>query len=216
VENHGATVTSHVRIPGVCGTPHQGGHLCRDFDVDCPEFTINVCVEGAPTPPPAPSPSPTPESPTPTPTPTPEPTCNPATKPNNSNCVCNTVLATAGLGEPFWDCGIGCSGATGADYPRYGGAPGYGGCPSNKYNDGRDCCRCIEITCPNGQPVDALTCQCPSPSPTPTQSPVISGGGGGYEGDGFPCTDYYWVYYVSYDGRQTWVPTGEYEYAGCW
>jgi hypothetical protein len=129
---------------------------------------------------------------------------------NNTNCVCNTVLATAGLGEPFWDCGIGCSGATGADYNQYPGTPGYGGCPANKYNDGRDCCRCVQTTCPNGQPVDASTCQCPSPSPTPTQSPVISGGGGGYEGDGFPCTDYYWVYYVSYDGR------GEYEYAGCW
>jgi hypothetical protein len=122
-ESRGNSYVACTDPEGVCGTPHQGGHLCRDFDVDCPEFTINVCVEGAPTPPPAPSPSPTPESPTPTPTPTPEPTCNPATKPNNTNCVCNTVLATAGLGDPFWDCGIGCSGATGADYPRYGALP---------------------------------------------------------------------------------------------
>jgi hypothetical protein len=36
-------------------------------------------------------------------------------------------------------------------------------------------------------------------------------GGGGYS----PCTEYYWVYYESYDGGQTWEPTGEIEYAGC-
>jgi hypothetical protein len=199
---------------GICGTPRLGGRFCEQFGVACPEFFINVCVEGAPTPPPTPSPSPTPPT---SPSPTPEPTCDPTTKPNNSNCYCNTILASAGLGPPFWDCGVGCTGATGADYIQYPGTPGYGGCPPNKYNDGRDCCRCITATCPNGQTANVNTCQCPSPTPTPTQTPV-TGGGGGYEGGGgYPyCTDYFWYWFISYDGGETWEPTGQVDYAGCW
>ncbi len=44
------------------------------------------------------------------------------------------------------------------------------------------------------------------------------GGGGGYGtyGGGYPCTRYYWVWYTSDDGGQTWDPTGDVEYAGCW
>lgn len=44
------------------------------------------------------------------------------------------------------------------------------------------------------------------------------GGGGGSEpggGGGDYCTPYYWVYYESYDGGQTWDMV-DYEYAGCW
>jgi hypothetical protein len=56
----------------------------------------------------------------------------------------------------------------------------------------------------------------------------ISGGGGGgdptYRGEhqlqGFAysdqCTNYVWVWYVSYDDGDTWEPTGEEDYAGCW
>ncbi len=30
------------------------------------------------------------------------------------------------------------------------------------------------------------------------------------------CVDYYWVWFVSYDGGRTWNPTGQVEYAGCY
>jgi len=50
--------------------------------------------------------------------------------------------------------------------------------------------------------------------PTPTPTATQSGGDGGtayYRG----CVDYYWVWFVSYDGGVTWEATGEWEYAGC-
>ena len=54
-----------------------------------------------------------------------------------------------------------------------------------------------------------------------------SGGGGGdptyrreYQIEAFAyydqCTNYVWVWYVSYDDGETWEPTGEEDYAGCW
>jgi hypothetical protein len=57
----------------------------------------------------------------------------------------------------------------------------------------------------------------------PTKTEELQGGGGG-GGDPEPlmplgsggCTPYYWVWYESYDGGQTWEPTGDVEYAGCW
>jgi hypothetical protein len=54
--------------------------------------------------------------------------------------------------------------------------------------------------------------------------PVGSGGGGGGGGGdygggggggGYYCTPYYWCYYTSYDGGDTWQ-LDEVEYAGCW
>jgi hypothetical protein len=47
------------------------------------------------------------------------------------------------------------------------------------------------------------------------------GGGGGYDyyyggDDYYYCTPYYWVWYESYDDGETWEPTGEVQYAGCW
>ena len=39
------------------------------------------------------------------------------------------------------------------------------------------------------------------------------GGGGGYYY--YPCTPYYWVYYESWDGGETWEMV-DYWYAGCW
>jgi hypothetical protein len=56
--------------------------------------------------------------------------------------------------------------------------------------------------------------------PSPTQPPAGGGGDGGGGGDaggggyGGYCTPYYWVYFVSYDGGETWI----YDYsedAGC-
>lgn len=41
------------------------------------------------------------------------------------------------------------------------------------------------------------------------------GGGDGGGGGGYYCTPYYWVYYESWDGGETWYMT-DMEYAGCW
>lgn len=75
---------------------------------------------------------------------------------------------------------------------------------------------------PCNPPVNTSDCLVWDPN-TCTCSQYSGGGGGGYEGDygggGYydpGCTDYYWVWYVSYDGGQTWEPTGEIEYAGCY
>lgn len=54
-------------------------------------------------------------------------------------------------------------------------------------------------------------------------SPPVAGGGGGsfnpatpeYDTGGGGCTHYYWVYYRSYNGGQTWQQYGS-SYAGCW
>ena len=190
---------------GICATVKGNSQLCTD-GVYCPFDDIYTCGFV----PPSPTPTPTPDFSTPTPTP--EPTCDPATKPNNTNCICTQSPVIGG--QPFWYCGIGCNGATGADYTK----PEYSsnrGCPSNKYNDG-DCCRCLVSTCGDGQPVDPSNCECPSPSPTPTN-------GGGGPGDPSPyapmdhvdCVDYYWVHFVSYDGGQTWNYDDRESYAGC-
>lgn len=40
-------------------------------------------------------------------------------------------------------------------------------------------------------------------------------GGGYYGGGGGYCTPYYWNYYTSYDGGETWDYDYS-EYAGCW
>lgn len=40
-------------------------------------------------------------------------------------------------------------------------------------------------------------------------------GGGGDGGGGYYCTPYYWVYYESWDGGETWDMV-DMEYAGCW
>ena len=171
------------------------------------------CLDNAPSPPPAPSPTASPSPPSETPSPSPEPTCDPATKPNNTNCICDTTPHTVAGAPPRWQCGIGCNGATGADYRQAPGTQGYAGCPPNKYNDGSDCCRCIVTTCLDGQAANVTTCECPSPTPTPLPPPT---GGGGEPIYYYYCTNYYWVWYISFDGGETWWPTGAVEYAGCW
>lgn len=83
--------------------------------------------------------------------------------------------------------------------------------------------------CPNdvcgNEPVDITNCDNSVVQTVPNYAaPAPTGGGGDptydsyyYGGDGWGgCTDYYWVYYVSYDGGQTWYETGEVDYAGCW
>lgn len=55
--------------------------------------------------------------------------------------------------------------------------------------------------------------------PTITTGDNGDGGGGDYYGSGGGyydyCTPYYWVYYESYDGGNTWYEVDS-EYAGCW
>ncbi len=67
-------------------------------------------------------------------------------------------------------------------------------------------------------PVNTSDCQVWDPN-TCTCSQYVGGGGGGggepgskYALDG--CTDYYWCYFVSYDGGSTWQ-LYDVEYAGC-
>jgi len=72
---------------------------------------------------------------------------------------------------------------------------------------------------PCNPPVNTYNCQIWDPN-TCTCSQYVGGGGGGggYEGDNTydaGCTNYYWVWFVSYDGGKTWEATGEVDYAGC-
>ena len=206
---------------GTCGTPHSFGHWCEGLGVYCPGFRIDVCISDVPTPPPTPVPSPTlPPSPTPTPTetPTPEPVCDPATKPNNSNCSCVAPLIPGQSAQ--WSCFCWVTGQSGfpvagvpANYPLHGQTQG--GCPINMVNNGSNCCVCIVNTCPNGSRPNSQTCECPSPTPTPLYRGEYNYHAFNYGYDGY-CTPYFWVWYVSYDGGATWQETGESEYAGCW
>jgi hypothetical protein len=163
----------------------------------CQTIDISPCGATAP----SPSPSPTP-SPTPTPTPCPM-----------------TIASECPGGVPRDPC----------TYPDPPPAPGGAtnpvpdGCPFGYQVSGL-CCVPIECpkptptppTCPegevsffNGPPICQWSdCFKPFPLPeaTPTPTPVQ------YK----ECVDYYWVWFVSYDGGKTWQPTGEVEYAGCY
>ena len=161
--------------------------------------TIQVLPCGA-TPAPSPLPSPSP-SPSPSPAPTPCPIALPSECPG---------------GVPRDPC-------TNPDPPPLpGGNPSSNpdGCPFG-YEVSGSCC--IPIACPqptptppscgenetsifNGPPVCQWSdCFIPFPDPGPTPTPQYLQA----------CVDYYWVWYVSYDGGVTWQPTGEVEYAGC-
>lgn len=107
--------------------------------------------------------------------------------------------------------------------PPPGGTPTSDGCPFN-YQVSGACC--VPIPCPQPTPTPPAcengflvfnpspncnwTClqplsDPPLPSPTPEQSEE-------YKQE---CIDYYWVWFVSYDGGKTWQPTGRVEYMGC-
>ncbi len=153
-------------------------------------------------------PTPTP-TPTPIPGPSPEPSCDLAERPNPTNCACVGPIVEGGNSFWFCSCGLGDY----ADYRRFPGPQGLGGCdPSKSQNNGADCCICTgSIFCPDGQPRDSFSCECPSPTPTPT----LSGGGGdggGTGGGGYSCTEYDWVLYNYMNGR--WVEVARWS-AGC-
>jgi len=173
------------------------------FDVEpfeCQKVDLESCAT------PSPSPTPTP-SPSPTPTPTPCPYALPSECPG---------------GVPRDPC-------TNPDPPPLdGGTPSSNpeGCPFGYQLINGACC--VPIACPQptptppscresetsfftGSPICAWS-DCftllpnPTPTPTPTSETVE------YRRD---CVDYYWVWYVSYDGGKTWEATGQTEYAGC-
>jgi len=108
----------------------------------------------------------TPPSPTPTPSPSPSPTCDPATKPNNTNCFCDTSLVAVGI-APQWSClcsytdslGIPALGIP-ANHVLNGGSQGSGGCPGFSANNGNDCCICTlnSSDCPEGTHLDNQVC----------------------------------------------------------
>jgi hypothetical protein len=82
--------------------------------------------------------------------------------------------------------------------------------------------------CPNdncgSKPLNVSTCDSNAVSQVPNYQPPPVLYYQRYQkgGDQVPfyyydtCTPYYWVWYESYDGGETWWETGQVEYAGCW
>jgi len=145
-------------------------------------------------------------SPTPTPTPTPSPIPSPT--PTPEPCIPGVCMDDNPIAVQVDNCN--------QDYSA--------GCP-NGYTRSSNCC----------YP------PCPLPTPTPPSCPgglLIrpsrltfcnwicikrtltdgSGGGEGNEpGDAIEnCNNYYWVWFSSSDGGQTWTATGQVDDAGCW
>jgi len=188
---------------GGCWSATYGSMECflgNGQEYVCQVIDLNPC--GA-----APAPTPVP-NPTPTPTPTPE-TCDPALRPNSSNCVCNNV---PGIGLT-WQCS--CGTMVPADYVQF---PQSGGCdPAKQANNGSNCCVCISqnVPCDPGFIRNSFDCEC-RPNLVAVPSPTPAGGGGGDPYNS--CTTYYWVLYEC-------LPVGETDWscrevtrweAGCW
>ncbi len=69
----------------------------------------------------------------------------------------------------------------------------------------------MALACENaGNSWDQKTCKCIANTFFPGDGGGGGGGGGGY------CTPYYWHYYESWDGGDTWEEVGDPTYAGCW
>jgi hypothetical protein len=187
---HADGVSCFWEFDGICATVIPDQKLCSD-DVYCPFQRTYPCGYIPP------SPTPTPDTPTPTPT---APPCDPATKPNNTNCICDTTPYIIAGAPPQWSCF--CSAGTAANRLAYGSNQG---CEPNKHNNGSECCVCIVQECPDGSTPNKTTCECPTPTP---EDP-----GPFYQAR---CVDYYYVWFVSYDGGYSWTPTGRVEYSGCY
>ncbi|HXQ37612.1 MAG TPA: hypothetical protein VN843_26605 [Anaerolineales bacterium] len=163
---------------------------------ECQTIQVLPCGSSPPSPAPAPSPSPSPS-----PTPTPCPLALPSECPG---------------GVPRDPC-------TNPDPPPIpGGNPSSNpdGCPFG-YQVSGTCC--VPMVCPQPTPTPPACgenetslfygppdcqwsdCFTPFPDPGATPTPQYAQA----------CVDYYWVWYVSYDGGVTWQPTGQVEYAGC-
>lgn len=180
---------------GSCNTVRIFYQPCHveegDYWHNCPWSQLTSC--GGPTPTPNPSPTPTPEpSPTPTPTPTP---CPEGSFDPDQNGDCPTYASKIN------GCCV-CQ-ERNTDCARFG----------QGFLGGSPYCIWVEQLC-DCYNVDGKCSENPRPSPTPTPTP--GGGGGGYPIYYYNCTQYYWVWYVSYDGGETWQETGQVDYAGCW
>jgi hypothetical protein len=187
----------------------------RTVKLSCSEPFVFGCGDFAPSPPPTPTPGTSP-----TPTPTPVPTCDPATKPNNTNCSCGPSLVIGGA--PQWSCfcfyldssGLPHQGV-GADH-TLSALSSNNGCSANLQNNGSDCCICPIASCPEGTVLNSQACECQQ------SSGGSNGGSGGTGQNQFPvvdrqdCVDYYWVHFKSYDGGNTWQYADDETYAGCY
>ena len=165
----------------------------------CQTITVLPC-DATPPPPPSPTPSP---SPSPSPAPTPCPMALP------SECPSGVPRDPCMNPDPP---------------PPVGGTPNSNpdGCPFG-YQVSGACC--IPIPCPQPTPTPPIcesgnlvfspfptcnwTCYPPLPDPGPIPTPTP-------EEYTQECIDFYWVWFVSYDGGRTWQPTGRVEYAGCY
>jgi hypothetical protein len=135
------------------------------------------------------------------------------------NCRCVYVTG----GETGWDCTC----PQGSFYADTKNFTGNYGCPGNSYYGTNGCCTCVETdhTCPEGCFWVDPFCACynangPCVETMASPSPGNSGGPGntedhGHEAPEVGCTNYYWVWFESADGGETWTPTGLVEYAGC-
>jgi hypothetical protein len=140
---------------GGCRLSERADFECEGLGVWCTQWKLIPCA----TPTPSPSPSPSPSQ---------SPTCNPATRPNPTNCEC----VNNGQGGVEWACG--CADGVPANYLVY--TSNYG-CPPGKPNNGHDCCLCpyeeeCEAPCQWNrqfcQCVDFIGSPCAAPTPTPT------------------------------------------------
>jgi hypothetical protein len=165
---------------GACWRTEFGSIEC---EIKNGEYFSCLTIDTTPCGGPPPTPTPTP-MPTPTPSPTPA-DCSLSTRPNATNCRCEQVTNIG----PLWFCGCEDNSEP-ANLNRF---PQSGGCDPNKsFNNGGDCCTCINPTnCGAGFVFSNSRCECVRdllaiPTPTPIN-------GGGYLIGG--CTQYYWVLY---------------------
>lgn len=172
------------------------------FEHRCPYADLSPCGTD-PTPTPTPSPSPA-TSPTPTPTPTPTP-CTGASFDPNSDGSCPIYSNKI---NGYCVCQV-----RNTDCERFGQGT-LNGVAYCSWQEHLCDCYNLEGKCSeNPRPM-------PSPTSTVSSQPGGGGGGGGGGAGGTTkqyeqCTEYWWVYYESYNGGSTWHEVSR-SYAGCW
>lgn len=99
---------------GQCHLTERADFVCEGLGVSCTQWRVTACA-----------------SPTPTP---PTPMCDLSTKPNDTNCVCDTTPVLVGA-PPRWSCFC-FGGGTPSNRITY---PENYGCAPNKRNNGNNC-----------------------------------------------------------------------------
>ena len=156
-----------------------------NFWHNCPWDELTSCSGATPIPSPTPTPTP---SPSPTPTP-----CAAGSFDPDQNGNCPTYASKVN------GCCI-CQQTT--DCSNFG---------QGTWPDGSPYCIWVEHLC-DCYNIDGPCRDYPRPPETPTPTPDGDNGGPIYDRD---CIDYYYVYFVSFDGGNTWYYDHS-EYAGCW